>query len=81
MNTTPGSASWSIDAQTPRTMADAAGNVTDGYQILFTTGEGHHGQVYVPHSQYTVDKVRAAIQAQADNIDAIGALTSDGGGY
>lgn len=71
-------ASWKIDSQTPRTMADAAGNVTDGYLILFTTGEGHHGQVYVPNGRYTVDNVRAAIQEQADKIDAIGALSSDG---
>lgn len=80
MTSQPTPSTWTIDSQTPRTMADAAGNVTDGYTVLFTTGDGHHGQVYVPMSQYTPDKVRARIQEQADNIDTVGRLRGTGAG-
>lgn len=71
-------AAWSIDSQVSRTRATATGNVEEGYDIAFTTGEGHHGSVFLPLSRYTVDNVRSAIQAQADLLDAVGRLTSNG---
>lgn len=74
-NTTP--ASWRVDSQTPRTRATSTGNVEDGYDIAYVTGEGHAGTVFVPARNYTVDKVKAVIQEAADKADSIGALTSD----
>ncbi len=71
-------ATWRVDSQTPRTRADSTGNVNDGYDIAFTTGQGHHGTLFVAMSKYNPASVRDAIQAQADMIDAVGALSSDG---
>lgn len=78
--TVPYHAAWIVESQTPATRALATGQVAEGYDIAFLTGQGHAGMVFVPNPKYTVDNVRAAIQAQADLLDAVGALSSDGGG-
>lgn len=68
-------ATWSVQSQTPRTRATATGNVEDGYDISFVTGQGHTGVIFVPMAQYRVDTVQAMIQAQANLIDQVGSLT------
>lgn len=73
--TTP--ATWRIDSQSPRTRATATNGIEDGYDVAFTTGEGHNGTVFVPMSRYTPAKVKDAIQEQADLLDSIGSLTHD----
>jgi hypothetical protein len=71
-------ATWRVESQTPRTRADSTGNVADGFDIAFQTGDGHTGTVFVPQSRYTADNVRAIIQAQANLMDEVGSLTSGG---
>lgn len=68
---------WSVTAQSPRTVATATGGVVDGYDVAFTTAEGHSGTVFVPAARYNPANVKAAVQAEADKLDAVGALTSD----
>lgn len=70
------SAAWTVDSQVQRTKADASGNVAEGYDVAFHTGEGHYGTVFVPSARYTLDKVAAAVQAEADKLDAVGNLSS-----
>lgn len=71
-------ATWTVESQTPVTRAGRTGQIDEGYDVAFLTGEGHAGVVFLPNSQYTVDRVRAAVQAQADLLDAVGALTGNG---
>lgn len=72
--TTP--ASWMVDSQTQRTKADASGNVADGYDVAFHTGNGHYGTVFIPGVRYTPANVAAAVQVEADKLDAVGSLSS-----
>lgn len=69
-------AAWTVDSQTQRTRADASGNVSDGYDVAFHTGEGHYGSVFIPAARYTLERVAAAVQAEADKLDAVGNLSS-----
>ena len=70
-------ASWQVTAQSPRTEVNGAGNLVNGYTVLFTTGDGHTGSVFVPVAQYNPDTVKGMIQPLADQLDAVGSLTSD----
>lgn len=69
---------WTVDSQTPRTKVNRANQVEDGFEVAFTTGQGHSGTVFVPESRYNRDTVRAMIAAKAELIDGVGALSSDG---
>lgn len=69
-------ASWSVVAQQQQTKVGPTGVLDDGFNVLFTTGNGHTGSVFVPMSQYNVDNVRALVQAQANLLDAVGALSN-----
>lgn len=66
---------WSIDSQSTVTRADATGNVQQGYDIAFTTGDGNHGVVFVPNNRYTLAYVQAAVHEQAVKVDQVGRLT------
>lgn len=68
---------WRVDSQTQRQRVNANNALEDGYDIFFTTGEGHNGSVFVPASKYTPAQVKAAIDQAAAQMDAIGALTHD----
>lgn len=72
----PQQATWAVQSQQQRTRVNTAGQVEDGYQVTFLTGDGHTGSVFVPMAKYTVDNVRAAVQAGANLLDSVGGLTS-----
>jgi hypothetical protein len=69
-------AAWTVDSQTQRTRADSSGNVRDGYDVSFHTGEGHYGTVFVTNERYSVQNVAAAVQEAANKLDAVGSLSS-----
>lgn len=74
--TTP--STWQVTGQTQRIKANAANGVEEGYDVTFTTGQGHTGSVFVPMARYTPDNVRVLIAAQAQLLDSVGALSSGG---
>lgn len=71
-------ASWSVTRQAADQVSLTNGNdPVTGVRIFFTTGEGNQGSVFIPDSLYhNVAGVRHAIQAQADQMDAVSALHS-----
>lgn len=69
---------WVVNSQTPRSKVNGANQVEEGYDVAFTTGQGHTGTVFVPESRYNRDNVRALIAAKAELLDGVGALSSDG---
>jgi len=75
-NDTP-PATWRVDSQNPRQRVQATGVIEDGYDIAFTTGNGHPGQIFVPLTRYTPAQVKPLLQAAADAADAVGNLTHD----
>lgn len=75
----PQSNGWQVNAQQETTELALNGAFVSGRRVYFTTGAGNTGSVFLPDQAYTVDNVRAAIEQQATKLDAIGALSSDGG--
>lgn len=72
---TPSPTGIVINSQVQTSGRDAAGNFGEGYDVYFTTGNGHTGKVFVADRAYNVDNVRAAVAAKAATIDAVGSLT------
>lgn len=75
----PAPGGWVVQSQTESMQVAPGGTtVVDGYTVGFVTGHGVHGSVFVPHSMYTADVVRQAIDAKAAELDAVATLTSNG---
>lgn len=68
-------ASWRITGDRPDQVWFTAGIDVTGHAITFITGAGHAGSVQVPDDQYTPARVRAIIQAKANIVDEINALS------
>lgn len=55
-----------------------SGGFEPGYQVSFRTVSGHIGDIFVPERQMNdpalLDKVRAMIDAKANQLEAIGSL-------
>lgn len=67
---------WVITSQIhDQTRNDAAGNTLVGALIYFTTGNGNQGVVFVTDNLLTTKHVVTVVQAQANLIDDIGALS------
>lgn len=72
-------ASWAVTGQvTDQVRVTDAGQTIEGVQVYFTTGEGQTGSVFVPDTQYTEAKVRQMIEARANRLDAVFAMTAGG---
>jgi hypothetical protein len=68
--------SWQVTGQTEYTQVGATGPPVAGVKVYFTTGQGHSGSVFLPAASYNVANVRAAVAAQAEQMDAVGSLSS-----
>lgn len=73
-------ASWNITGQNADQFEfDGAGNPVTGYRVNFVTGQGNRGSVFIPADRYhDVAGTRKLIQAQANTMDEVSALTSSG---
>lgn len=56
---------------------DATGRFVAGKNVTYQLASGHSGTVFVPAVQFNPDTVKAAIAADAANLDAISNLSSD----
>lgn len=67
---------WTVTGDLPDQFS-TTGTATPvlGHVISFITGNGHRGSIFVTNDQYTAAVVKAAIQTQANEVDAINALT------
>lgn len=73
----PGDATtYTITGQVERDQVQAAGAPVRGVFIMYQTGKGNNGSVWVPYSTYNQgpDAVAPLIQAAAARMDQIGAL-------
>lgn len=68
-------ASWRITGDLPDQVTFTGTAPVTGHHITFVTGNLHPGSVFVPNDQYTVARVRAIIQAQANTVDGVNALS------
>jgi hypothetical protein len=67
---------WTVTSQlTDQTVITEAGQVIAGVNVYFTTGDGNSGFVFVPQAHYhNKETVRKLIEAEADNMDTVGAM-------
>lgn len=65
---------WSVTAQVPTTDIGPAGAYVDGVRVTFRTASGAVGQIFVPHSDYTVERVRTMIAERAAVLEGVAAL-------
>ena len=76
MPATPPATTWTVTSQTEQTQISAGGQPVRGVVVYFQTGQGHSGSVFIPYAQYNADYVRQQVASAAQQMDAIGSLSS-----
>ena len=67
---------WKItDQVSDQVQNTRAGATVTGVQIYFVTGDGNDGSVFVMDQHYNAANVRKVVQAKANLIDEVGALS------
>lgn len=74
----PPASTWDVTSQPEWTELTPGSGPVAGWRVMFTTGMGHTGTVFVPNAQYTPDNVRRMIAEKAATMDQIGSLSSSG---
>lgn len=71
-------ATWTVTRQAADQVSiQSNGDPVTGVRIFFTTGAGNEGSVFIADAQYhNTAAVKQAIQAQANQMDAISVLHS-----
>ena len=69
-------ATWHVTGQLEQQKIDPSGQVVDGMTIMYQTGDGVSGTVWLPMTQYTTENVRRAIAAKAALNADIASLSS-----
>ena len=64
---------WTVDGQRETTAIKGA-QFVDVIEVSFTTDQGVTGTVDIPKSQYSADKVAAAIDAYVEKLHAVQGL-------
>lgn len=73
------SSSWQVTGQQEAQDFNAQHQLVSGVRVMFQTGQGHAGTVFVPMAQYTPEHVREVVGQQAALMDQVGSLSSGGG--
>ena len=66
---------WRVVDQTETLEADPGGRVVNGVRVVFVTGKGIQGSVFVPRNLYNVPNVQAAVAARAHEMDQVQGLS------
>lgn len=66
---------WTVVDQRADMQLGPTGSFVAGMTVSFRTRAGVVGSVFVPQTDYTVDKVRELVDGQAAVIDAVHALS------
>lgn len=70
---------WKVTGQVESTQVQVTGPPVPGVKVFFQTGAGHAGSVFIPQGRYNTTSVRAAVNAAAAQMDAVGMLTGGAG--
>lgn len=62
---------WTITGQAPGYGLNKAGAFVKGYDVSFATKSGAQGTVFVAMSDYTIEKVKAAVAEHAETLEAL----------
>lgn len=66
---------WTVTSQQQSQWIGPNNQAVRGVEVFFTTGKGVAGSVRIPESQYSPINVRAAIAAQAAQLDEVQGLS------
>ena len=66
---------WTVTSQVEAFGIGPNGQPTNGVTVSFRTARGNVGSVFVPRSEYNVQRVRQLVGQQAAQMDAISMLT------
>lgn len=72
-----GSVTWNVTAQNEGMGRKVDGSFTQGVAVQFQTNAGTSGSVFIPNSEYTPEKVRAAIADRVSMMHAVNQLTGE----
>jgi len=72
---TPVAPPWVVTGQIAANGPQPGGNYGPGYNVSFRLASGTVGTVFVPASQYSVENVRAAINAHYPSLAAVDGLS------
>ena len=75
MADTPKEPTWSVTGQVEDFGPDDSGNYVSGVKVNFRTTNGATGSVFVPSSQYSVERVRELVGRQARAMSEAQELT------
>lgn len=70
-----GTVKFKVESQLPRVAPGPDGRPVDGVEVHFVTDLGNRSSVFVPRSDYTVDRVKEALRAHAAEMDAVSGLS------
>lgn len=69
---------WWVTSQSSATQLGLGGKFEQGYNVTFSTAQGHNGTVFVPNSQYqNPELAKQVIGNAAAALDTVGSLTAD----
>lgn len=68
---------YTVTGDLPDQYSNVSGNAPVlGHVITFITGNGHRGSIFVPDDRYDPGVVKPMLQAKADLVDEINALSN-----
>ena len=68
------SAAWTVTQQAEATDLGPTGNYEPGVRVTFRLANGTVGSVFVPHTGYSVERVRQLIAERAATLAAVAEL-------
>ncbi|HVD03188.1 MAG TPA: hypothetical protein VNF75_03510 [Candidatus Dormibacteraeota bacterium] len=74
----PALSAWQVTGQIEGQQFNDQHQLVPGVSIMFTTGQGHQGTVFVPQAQYNAARVRELVAARAALMDEVGGLSGSG---
>jgi hypothetical protein len=63
--------SWKVTSQVAQLGTGPDGRPAEGYRVMFTTGKGASGYVFVPYDLYSAANVEAMIRPHAQELDQV----------
>ena len=74
MSDAPG-ITWQVISQQETSQIGPTGQFVSGVKVMFRTGSGAEGSVFVPWTSYSPGQVKDLIAARAADVEAVAGLT------
>lgn len=68
---------WEIEGQTRATNLGQGGRYMPGWTVAWVTSTGVHGDVFVPDTEYTTERVGELVAARVASVVGVGQLRGE----